>query len=376
MQVALVHDWLITEGGAEKVLEAILEMFPAPIHTLFYDPKKLQSPFFLDKEIHTSFLQKCPFSTKQHRWLLPLFPLAIEKLNLSKAEIILSSSHAVAKGIIKRSDQLHICYCHTPMRYAWDLKESYLDSIPPPLRGVANFILEKIRKWDQKGEGRVDAFIANSFHVARRIQKHYKRDSTVIYPPVLVDQFFLSSKKEEYYVTHARLVSYKRIDLWVKAFNCMPDKKLLIIGEGPEKEKLKHIAKKNIEFLGFLETEKLASILSKAKAYLFAAEEDFGIAVVEAQASGLPILALKRGGVLETVVEGKSAIFFEETTVAACIEVIQSFEKKEDSFDPVWIRKNVFKFGKLRFQNEMLAFVEEQKRVFYENRNFSRRARI
>ncbi len=376
MKVELVHDWLITEGGAEKVLKAFSEMFPGPIHTLFYDPKVLQNPFFLNKEIYTSFLQGCPFATKNHRWLLPLFPQAIESLDLSKATVILSSSHAVAKGITKREDQLHICYCHTPMRYAWDLKEAYLTSCFPFLRSSANFLLERIRKWDQKGAVRVDAFIANSLHVAKRIETHYKRKSTVIYPPVRVDQFFIASQKEEYYITHARLVPYKRIDLWVEAFAQMPDKKLIVIGEGPEKEKLKRLTKKNVEFLGFVGDKELASLLSKAKAYLFAAEEDFGIAVVEAQAAGLPILALKKGGVLETTVEGKSSLFFEEATIASCIEVIYSFEKKEGSFDPEWIRKSVLKFGELRFKEEILRFIEEQKKVFYENRDFSWGARI
>ena len=364
MKVELVHDWLITEGGAEKVLKALSEMFPGPIHTLFYDPKVLQNPFFLDKEIHTSFLQKCPFATKNHRWLFPLFPHAIESLDLSQAEVILSSSHAVAKGVIKREDQLHICYCHTPMRYAWDLKEDYLKSCPPLLRSSAGFLLERIRKWDQKGALRVDAFIANSLHVAKRIKTHYKRDSTVIYPPVRVDQFFIASQKEEYYITHARLVPYKRIDLWVEAFARMPDKKLIVIGDGPEKEKLKRLAKKNVEFLGFVGDKELSLLLSKAKAYLFAAEEDFGIAVVEAQAAGLPILALKKGGVLETTVEGKSALFFEEATLASCVEVIYSFEKKEDFFDADWIRKSVLKFGELRFHEEISAFIEEQKKGF------------
>jgi glycosyltransferase involved in cell wall biosynthesis len=372
MKMALVHDWLITEGGAEKVLQELSKVFSGPIHTLFYDQKKLQNPFFLDKIIHTSFLQRYCFLVKNHRWLLPLFPYAIESLNLSYADVILSSSHAVAKGIIKRKDQLHICYCHTPMRYAWDLKESYIQSCPSLMRSFASVLLEKIRKWDQKGESGVDAFIANSFHVAKRIRTHYKREAKVIYPPVCLDRFFRSSQKEEYYVTHARLVPYKRIDLWVEAFSYMLDKKLIVIGEGPEKEKLKRRATKNIEFLGFVESEELALILSKAKAYLFAAEEDFGIAIVEAQAAGLPVLALKKGGAVEIVTEGKSGLFFEEATLTSCIEVIQSFEKKEDSFDPDFIQKSVVKFGEMRFQKEILEFVEEQKRIFYEDCDLGR----
>ncbi|MBS0628387.1 MAG: glycosyltransferase [Verrucomicrobia bacterium] len=373
MKIALVHDWLITEGGAEKVLQELLKVFPGPVHTLFYDQKKLQNPFFLDKTIQTSFLQRYSFFVKNHRWLLPLFPCAIEKLDLSYADVILSSSHAVAKGITKRKDQLHICYCHTPMRYAWDLKESYIQSCPLLMRGFANILLEKIRKWDQKGESGVDSFIANSFHVAKRIRTHYKREAKVIYPPVCLDQFFRSSQKENYYVTHARLVPYKRIDLWVEAFSYMPDKKLIIIGEGPEKEKLKRKATKNVEFLGFLEPEQLALTLSKAKAYLFAAEEDFGIAIVEAQAAGLPVLALKKGGALEIITDEKSGLFFKEATLACCIEVIHSFEKKENSFDPDFIQKSVKKFGVERFKKEIVEFVEEQKKVFYENCDLSRR---
>lgn len=372
MKVALVHDWLITEGGAEKVLQELSKAFSGPIHTLFYDQKKLQNPFFLDKKIHTSFLQKYSFFVKNHRWLLPLFPYAIEKLDLSQANMIISSSHAVAKGIIKRRDQLHICYCHTPMRYAWDLKESYLQSCHPLMRSSANVLLEKIRKWDQKGEVRVDAFIANSFHVAKRIYTHYKREAKVIYPPVCLDRFFRSSQKEDYYVTHARLVPYKKIDLWVEAFSYMPDKKLIVIGDGPEKEKLKRKATKNVEFLGFIELQELALVLSKAKAYLFAAEEDFGIAIVEAQAAGLPVLALKKGGAIEIVTDGKSGLFFEEANLASCIDVIHSFEEKEDFFDPDFIQKSVLKFGEMRFQKEIVEFVEEQKKVFYENCDLSR----
>lgn len=376
MRTALVHDWLITEGGGEKVLKIFTEMFPSSIYTLFHDCKKINWEVLQNKKVHTSCLQNIPFSTRIYRWLLPFFPLAIERLDVSQADMILSSSHAVAKGIQKREDQLHICYCYTPMRYVWDLQEQYLRTLPVILRKPAKACLNYLQAWDQKTADRVDAFIAISDYVAKRIDAHYKRKAKVIYPPVAVDQFFLSEQKEEYYVTHARLVPYKRIDLWVRAFSLMPDKKLIVIGEGPEMQTLKHLAKKNVEFLGYLTDKELASFLSKAKAYLFAAEEEFGIAVVEAQASGLPVIALGKGGVLEIVQEGKTGMFFPEATVASCVEAIYSFEQKQDLFDPFLIKEKAKRFAESRFKQEISMFIEEQKRIFYENCDSSRRERL
>lgn len=353
MKIALIHDWLLSQGGAEKVLEEFVRLFSAPIFTLFHDSKGLNNPFLSSQEIHTSYLQKIPFAKNMHRFLLPLFPSAIESLDVSFADVILSSSHAVAKGIKKRKGQIHICYCHTPMRYAWDLKKEYLQTLPKIGQKLANPLLERIRKWDANNSSNVDLFIANSCHVAKRIQKNYGKEAKVIYPPVSTHHFFLSDDKEDYYITHCRLVPYKRIDLLLETFARMPDKNLLVVGEGPLKGHLEKIAPPNVKFLGFVPTAKLAILLSKAQAYLFAAEEDFGIGVVEAQASGLPVIALQKGGALETVSSGKTGLFFEEATPSHCKKAIENFEKIKNQFNPLYIRNHSLQYSPEQFRENL-----------------------
>ena len=375
MKVALVHDWLLTEGGAEKVFFEIWKLLPGKVHTLFYDKDKVSSFPFKEEDITPSFLQKVPFFKRFYRFLLPFFPLAIERLDLSYADLIISSSHCVAKGVLKKKGQLHICYCYTPVRYAWDLKERYLAPLGPFQRKVASLLLERIRRWDLKASDGVDAFIADSHFVAERIRKNYQREAKVIYPPVFIEQFFLSDKKKDYYVTHARLVPYKRIDLLIEAFNALPDKQLIVIGEGPEKKRLESLAKRNISFAGRVGSKELSTLLAEAKGYVFAAEEDFGIAVIEAQAAGLPVIALKKGASLETVLEGKTGLFFEEESSTSLIEAIKLFEKKADTFNPAFIRKWAEGFNLERFQKELLEFLQETKKGFYEDRDFSRRKR-
>ena len=376
MKTALVHDWLITQGGSEKVLEVLSHMFPSsPIYTLFYDEKKMSSTCFAQKEVFTSFLQNIPGSLLFYRYLLPLFPKAIQTLDVAAFDCILSSSHAVAKGIKVREDQLHICYCHTPMRYIWDLQEEYLSSFSLPMKKMLRHLFCKMRSWDVKTSQNVDLFIANSKYVAKRIERAYQRKAMILYPPVSTQDFFLSSKKEEYYVTHARLVPYKRIDLLVEAFSYMPDKKLVIIGTGPEEKKLKAIATANVEFLGFVDKKRLAIILSLAKAYLFAAEEDFGMGIVEAQSSGLPVIALKKGGALETILEGKTGLFFEEPTLQLLMQAIKVFEQKQQTFDPHFIKSHAEQFNQERFWQQCEHLMKETKKGFYENRHLCRRER-
>jgi len=358
MKIALIHDWLLSEGGAEKVLEQFSHMFSAPIFTLLHDPLQLNNPFLSSQEIHTSFLQKLPFAHKIHRFLLPFFPYAIENMDVSFADVIISSSHAVAKGIKKRKGQLHICYCHTPMRYAWDLKKEYIKTLPKLARPLASVLLEKLRKWDQKNSSNVDLFIANSCYVAKRIKNNYGREAMVIYPPVAIDDFFVSDQREDYYITHCRLVPYKRVDIIIKTFAAMPDKKLIIVGEGPEKQRLERLASCNVQFRGFVPKKELSLLLSKAKAYVFAAEEDFGIAVVEAQASGLPVIALSRGGAMETVCSGTTGLFFSEPTSLHCKEAIERFEKIENSFDRAYIRKQALLYNEQRFRKGFLKVLE------------------
>ncbi len=363
MKSALVHDWLVGIGGAEKWLQTVFELFPSEIFTLVTSQKNLKNTFFEDKKIIPSFIQKLPFSEKKYQNYLPLFPLAIEQLDLSPYDLILSSSHCVAKGVLTHAEQLHICHCHTPMRYAWDLYHQYLNEtgLDRGLKGtIAKLFLHYLRGWDIHSASRVDEFVANSKFVANRIKKIYGRDATVIYSQIDVNDFEVGHRKENFYLTASRLVPYKKIDLVVEAFTHMPDKRLVVIGDGPEMKKIKTKAgkSKNIEILGYRSDAELKDYLKKAKAFVFAAVEDFGLIPVEAQASGTPVIALKKGGVRETVVEGKTGIFFSEQTVSSIVAAVDEFERKEHTFDPMIIRKQAEKFSKERFQEEFKKFVE------------------
>ncbi|GAB6072784.1 glycosyltransferase family 4 protein [Venenivibrio stagnispumantis] len=363
MRTALVHDWLTTIAGAEKVLEAIYELYPSPIYSLVVDKNNLKNTIFENAYIYTSFIQKFPFSKKIYRNYLPFFPLAIEQFDLSKYDVIISSSHAVAKGVLTNHNQLHICYCHTPIRYAWDLYHQYLkeSKLERGLKGwIAKYILHKIRIWDISTANRPDYYIANSIYVAKRIKKIYAKEATVIYPPVDIDKFELYTKKEDFYLTASRMVPYKKIDLIVQAFSKMPDKKLVVIGDGPDFKKIKKIATKNIEILGYQPFEVLKDYMKKAKAFIFAAEEDFGIIPVEAQACGTPVIAYGKGGVTETVIQNETGIFFMEQTVDSIINAVKDFEKKENYFDYNKIRKNAEKFSKENFKAKLKEFIENK----------------
>jgi len=361
----LIHDWLVTSGGAEKVLEEIWSLYPSPIFTL------VNGNILPGKKIISSVLQKMPGSLRFHRYFLPVFPWAIEKFDLSEFEVILSSSHAVAKGIKKREDQLHICYCHTPMRYAWDLEKQYMENLGTVQRWGAQTILKYLREWDRSSSNRVDHFIANSAYVAERIERIYGRKATVIYPPVSTEQFYLSEKKEDFYLTISRLVPYKKIELIIGAFASFPDRELIVVGDGPEMSRLKEIATPNVKLMGHQTDEAVSSLLSQARAFIFAAEEDFGIVPVEAQASGTPVIAFGKGGACETVIAGKTGIFFEEQTVQSLVNAMHNFEKLV--FDPVQIKAHAETFNKERFKREFKTFVEHKWREFSENRYSSRR---
>jgi glycosyltransferase involved in cell wall biosynthesis len=368
LKYALIHDWLTTLAGAEKVLEALYEIFPSPIYTLVKDENALKNSIFERTEIHTSFIQRLPFAKRKYRNYLPFFPLAVEQFDLSEYDVIISSSHAVAKGVLTTSNQLHICYCHTPIRYVWDLYHRYLNEagLSKGIKGViAKLILHYIRIWDSTTASRVDCFIANSKYIAKRIKKVYGRESVVIYPPVDVDKFEVCTQKENFYLTASRMVPYKRIDLIVEAFSKMPDKRLVVIGNGPDSGKVKRKAGKNVELLGYQPFEVLKYYMRRAKAFIFAAEEDFGIVPVEAQACGTPVIAYGKGGVLETVVEGKTGMFFGEQTVESVVEAIENFEQREDVFDPLEIRKHAEKFSKDRFKKEFRKFVDKKVEEFF-----------
>ena len=356
MKTAIIHDWIVTLGGAEKVLQAMVQLYPSPVYTLFHKSQLLQIP-----DVRTSFLQKIPGAEKIYRHLLPLFPQAIESFDLENYNLILSSSHAVAKGVITHPHQLHICYCHTPMRYVWDLYDHYLEEMSPLKRLFAKPLLQRIKMWDLESVNRVHHFIANSLYVAERIKKHYGREATVIYPPVETDLFQVNEKKEEFYIVVARLVSYKKIDLIVEAFRFLPNKRLIVIGDGPEMKKIRSKAGKNVELLGRQPDPLMREMVGKAKGFIFAADEDFGIAVVEAQAAGTPVLAYGQGGLRETVSE-KTGIFFEEQTVKSLVEAVLRFEKQ--IFDPQTIRKHAERFSRQRFEQEYTTFVKEKYESF------------
>ncbi|NGX61683.1 MAG: GDP-mannose-dependent alpha-(1-6)-phosphatidylinositol monomannoside mannosyltransferase [Chlamydiae bacterium] len=353
MRVAVVHDWLTVYGGAERVLEQILKLYPdADLYSVIdFFPSDLRS-HLLDKKAKTTFIQKIPLSKRLYPYLLPLMPFAIEQLDLSKYDLVISSSYAVAKGVITNPDQLHICYCHSPMRYAWDLQSQYLKK-----KGdlMARFVFHKMRGWDLRSSFRVDRFIANSHFVARRIEKVYRRKAEVISPPVDLSSFPLQKEKEEYYVTSGRMVTYKKLDLLIKAFRRLPEKKLVVIGDGPLRKKMEKLATKNVEFLGGVSEEVLSEKLGKARAYLFAGVEDFGIAPLEAQSTGTPVIAFGKGGVWETCQD--TGHFFVSQTEEGVIDAIRDFEATP-SVSPEACRENAERFSIKQFQTQFQNFVE------------------
>ena len=361
MKIAIVHDWIIDIGGSEKTLKEIYSLFPgADLYTLLFKEDSLKILGIPENKVNASFIQKIPQSKKIYRHLLPLFPLAIEQFDLSEYDLIISSSHAVAKGVLTNSKQMHISYCYTPMRYAWDLYHQYLreSNLDRGLRGfLVKIFLHYLRIWDISTVNRVDKFIAISRYISKRIRKIYGRNSAIIYPPVDIDKFELYEKKENFYLTVSRLVPYKRVDLLVKAFNQMPEKKLIIIGNGPDMKKLKKIARNNIEFLGYQPFNIVKEYLKKAKAFLFAGEEDFGISLVEAQACGTPVIAYSEGGASEIVIDRKTGILFKEQTSKAIVSAIKYFEKIEDTFNYSIIRKNALRFKKEKFREEFKKFI-------------------
>jgi len=359
MRVAVVHDWLVTDAGAEKVLKAILEIYlDADIFSLvdFLDNKDRET--ILDgKYAKTSFIQKLPFAKKHFRNYLPLFPKAIESFDLSTYDLIISSSWAVAKGVKKKEGQLHISYCYTPIRYAWDLYDEYTQGLKQPKKFLVEQSLKYIRHWDLKTVKSVDYFIADSKFVAKRIEKIYKRDSVVIYPPVETEEFTLCEEKEEFYLTASRLVPYKKTKLIVEAFNEMPDKKLLVIGAGEEYEAIKKIAKENIEVLGYQEDRILIDKMQKAKAFLYAAVEDFGIVPIEAMACGTPVIALNDGGTAETVIDGVNGLHFSHQNTKEIIDTVNRFETL--NFDSKNISTLSQRYATKRFKQEIEKYISD-----------------
>lgn len=366
MKIAIVHDWLNQRGGGEKVLEAIYGLYPAPIFTLVHDPDSTRGTALENADIRTSFIQKLPTGKRGHRKFLPFFPKAVESFDFRGYDLVLSSSAAVSKNIIVPPDTLHICYVHSPIRYAWDLEKQYLEEsgLSKGLPGMmARSMLSKIRAWDALCGPRADVLIANSKFISRRIQKCYRRESAVIHPPVDVDVFELETQKEDYYFTASRMVPYKKIDLIVEAFSRMPDRKLVVIGSGPDEKKIRALAGPNVELMGFQPTSVLREKMQKARAFVFAAEEDFGIVPVEAQACGTPVIVFGRGGALETVKENETGVYFNEQTPESLMQAVRDFETK--SFDPLRVRKHAETFSRARFEKEYQALVERSVAEFF-----------
>lgn len=360
MRVAVIHDWLVQYAGAERVLREILEEFPgATLFTLVDFLPKESRAFLQDVVINTSFIQRLPFAKAKYRSYFPLMPLAIEAFDLSRFDLIISSHHSVAKGVIVGPDQVHICYCHSPARYAWDLQHEYFAraKIGWGLKGgITHYLLHKMRNWDVRTAG-VDHFIAVSEFIQKRIRRVYGRESTCIYPPVAVDQFEVKEQKENFYLAASRLVPYKSIDLIVEAFRKMPNKRLVVIGDGPQYKMIQRKAGPNVQLMGYQSDGVLKDYMQRARAFIFAAREDFGIIPVEAQACGTPVIGYGFGGVRETVENGKTGLLFHEQSAEAICRAVRDFESLEISADAC--RKNAERFSTARFRREFREFVDQ-----------------
>lgn len=362
MRVAIVQDWLTVNGGAEKVLKEIIHCFPdADLFSLIdFMPEEERNDCLHGKKATTSWLQQLPFVEKYYRNLLPFFPKAIESLDFTGYDLIISSSYSVAKGVKKTSPhQIHICYCHSPVRYAWDLKDQYLAEMPFIKRVIFKSIIGYIAKWDLKTVNRVDHYIANSENVKERINRIYKRKADVIYPPVNLSEFVFHQPKKDFYFTSARLVPYKRVDLIVKAFKNLPDLKLIVGGNGPQLTTLKKIATKNVQFLGYLPQVELIQKYKDTKAFILAANEDFGITSLEAQASGTPVIGFRSGGYLETVLEGKTGMFFNEQNEMSLTNAILEFEKNGIKINEGELMDHVDTFSLEEFRRKLVLLVEQ-----------------
>lgn len=357
LKVALVHEELTQLGGAERVLDALLEIFPkALIYTLVWDKEKTQHQY--DKfEVHPSFIQKLPLAIKNYKWYLTLMPLAVESFNLKEFDLIISDASALIKGVKTRPDQLHICYCHTPTRYLWGETESYLKTAPIPkiVRPFMPIIIWFLRRWDLKASRRPDFYLANSKNIANKIKKYYNRDAAVIYPPVEAQNFSPSRRLSDYFFLVTRLEPYKKADLVIQAFNKLPRLKLKIAGSGTRAEELQNMAGQNTTFLGRVSDQELANLYAQARAFIFPQEEDFGITAVEAQAAGRPVIAFKKGGALESVVEGKTGEFFYPQTPEALAKVLAKFQSGK--YDPKQIRAHALKFDKKVFKSQIISYI-------------------
>jgi glycosyltransferase involved in cell wall biosynthesis len=366
VRVALVHDWLVTLGGADRVLLALHDLFPqAPVFTALHRPQALPRSF-CDLDVRPSWLQNLPGAVRHHRLVVPLLPVAFGSVDLRGYDLVISSSHACAHGVRVPSGVVHICYCHTPMRYAWDLQQEYLRALPPPLRPAARAVWGGLRAWDRRAAARVDVYVANSRHVADRIRRHYGREAVVIYPPVDTDFFTPGDSRRpdrpgcggpgSFYLVVSRLVPYKRVDLAVRAFSRL-GRPLVVVGDGPERRRLEAMAGPTVRFAGEVSDEALREYYRGCRALVFAGEEDFGLVPVEAQACGRPVIALGRGGVRESVVDGVTGLLFSDPDPDALAAAVISSDGM--AFDPRTIRAHAERFSRPRFLRQMIDLVED-----------------
>ena len=361
MKVAVIHDWLVSYSGAEKVLDQILNIYKdSDVYCLVDFLPDNERSFLKKKRIRTSFIQNLPKAKTYFRRYFPLFRYAIEQVDLRGYDLIISSSHCVAKSISTTPNQLHICYCHSPARYAWDMQLQYISSFTSNTieRHVLSYLLYRFRKWDFSTSSTVNYFVSNSNYIKDRIRRSYGRESVTIYPNVSVDDFEFCEEKGDYFVTCSRLVSYKRVDLIVKSFSQMTDKQLIVVGGGPDFKKLQSIKTDNVVLMGRQPFLTLKNKIMNARAFVYAAEEDFGIAPVEAMACGTPVIAYGKGGLLETVVDKKTGVFFYEQTASAISNAVQEFEKTQ-LLPAAQIREHALKFSSERFEREFSQFVDQ-----------------
>jgi glycosyltransferase involved in cell wall biosynthesis len=359
-KVALVFDWMTNQGGAEKVNLVLHKMFPkAPIYTSVYNSKKLKG--FEKANIHTSFIQNLPFAKSKHQLYLSLMPYAYELFDLSKYDIVISSSHACSKGVITKPETLHVCYCHTPMRYAWDNWQTYIDEykMNPVLKFIGKNKIHKLRMWDRLAADRVDKYIANSNTTKQRINKYYHQDSEIIYPMIKHSEFEIAEKRKGYFLAVGRLAPYKKFDLIVETFNTI-GLPLKIVGTGIMAEELQKNAKDNIEFLGYVNDETLKKLYSECEALIFPQVEDFGIIPLEAMASGRPVIALEAGGALDTIIPNKTGIFFKKQTVKDLGLAVEKYLENKRKFNTQFIREHAKQFDEKIFEQKLMSFLEKE----------------
>jgi len=374
-RIAIVCEWLTTYAGSERVLEQLLALYPnADLFAVCDFIPEHERGFLRGHRARVTFIQRLPGASKRYRSYLPLMPLAIEQIDLSAYDVVISSSHAVAKGVITGPNQVHVSYVHSPIRYAWDLQHQYLQEsgLASGLKSwVARWLLHRIRIWDLRTANGVDHFVANSRFIGRRIWKVYRRESTVVYPPVDTAAFTLREDKEDFYLTASRLVPYKKIDLLVRAFSEMPTRRLVVIGDGPDMVKIRESAGPNVILMGYQPFEVLRDHMQRAKAFVFAAEEDFGIAPVEAQACGTPVIAYGKGGAMETVIGLDQAeptgVFFPEQTVEAVTAAVETFETESHRISAVHCRANAVRFAPEQFRQQMASVVNHAWHAFQQD---------